>query len=141
LRKNSCFITIIILSVLIGCTSELPSPHNQEGGVFSGRRNFPFKNFTLLTVDTGKQKAAFEFREYTGSGLQAPFAELNIKIGHKEYKVTSKGVGNGHLMVNGVVYAFYTFKEHLLIDRDGKIVVEQGEVHHGIKPLIKYKNR
>lgn len=140
MRKYYYLITIFVLFISVGCNSE-PILHSQKNDVFAGRRSFEFNNFTLLIVDTGQEQATYELRNYTGNGLQAPFNELNMKIGNKEYKVTSKNVGNGQLIVNDVIYYFHSFKEHLLIDYSGKIVAEQGEVHKGLMSHTEKKTR
>lgn len=100
-----------------------------QSGNFTGEHKFPFDNITLLIVNCGGQNCTYDFTKKRGDGPEAPYGVLDLKMGDKTYTVTDHHVGNNHLMVNNTVYELKAFKEHLLIDQDGTIKPEAGEIH------------
>jgi hypothetical protein len=99
--------TLICAAVMASAACNRPPDLHRLGEIRSPA-DFGMTNFVVVHVDPSGRKVTADLKAFNlnGDSLDTPWDELTLSAGDERYAITTKGVGNHQLIVNGKLYEF-----------------------------------
>ena len=98
-------------------------------GTITSPQMLGIRNFTVLEVDPAGQSVQVDWRGYntlSGDAFNLPYEDLRLTSDSETHLVTSKGAGNGALIVDGKKMKFASGEQRLLIRFGTGTSIEMG---------------